>query len=360
MEFEEYRRLQVASVTGFSGTSEWEVLLTTSWPLFALLLWHSKFEGVCDSLPSTASRWLVEFGLFLAPQIVLFLYPQWAPAMVSLALLYALMAFTRRPSRSRSQAKASPLQTQRLPAITNARAAIMSMCTLGILAVDFRAFPRRFVKTETFGTSLMDVGVGTVVVSMGMMAARLWLNPKVQPITLLGRLFQAMKSTLPLLVLGALRMLLVKGVNYQEHISEYGVHWNFFITLGTLPVLVTLFFECFSLRSSFYAGLGISALYQAILSKGGLQTYLFSPDRAGLVAMNKEGIFSLAGYLGLTLMSLAVGVEMFSSAPQRTRRFYRRILILVAILSLLYFGCKQYLYILPSRRLVSTTDDDDR
>lgn len=357
MEATEYRKLQLAAVTGYSGTSEREILLITSWPLFALLLWHLYFEALADSLHSTMAKWLVEFLLFLVPQIVLFLFPQYASALIMVSLLYVVVLVGRRSSGSRTaRYNAIHKTTGQDPAVTNARASIMSMCTLGILAVDFRAFPRRFVKTETFGTSLMDVGVGTVVFSMGMMSARHWINLKTRPVTLLGRLFPAMKSTLPLFVLGLLRMLLVKGVNYQEHFSEYGIHWNFFVTLGALPILMTLFLEFFSLQSSFHLGLGLCSLYQACLSRSGLQEFLFSSHRTGLIAMNKEGIVSLVGYFGLTLMSLAVGVQVFTFKNRDRGRFYTRLATMMLILGLVYCSCKHYFYILPSRRLVCIQD----
>lgn len=39
-----------------------------------------------------------------------------------------------------------------------------------ILAVDFRAFPRRWAKAETYGSGLMDVGVGGIILASGLAA----------------------------------------------------------------------------------------------------------------------------------------------------------------------------------------------
>ena len=44
-------------------------------------------------------------------------------------------------------------------------------------------------------------------------------------------------SSLPLIILGMGRVLSTKGVNYQEHVTEYGVHWNFFFTVSAVKVM---------------------------------------------------------------------------------------------------------------------------
>ena len=47
---------------------------------------------------------------------------------------------------------------------------------------------------------------------------------------------KALQSCIPLIIVGAARTVSVKATDYQEHVSEYGVHWNFFFTLAVVKV----------------------------------------------------------------------------------------------------------------------------
>jgi hypothetical protein len=48
--------------------------------------------------------------------------------------------------------------------------------------------------------------------------------------------FGASVSTAVLLLVGVLRVVAVKSTGYQEHVSEYGVHGNFFFILAAIRV----------------------------------------------------------------------------------------------------------------------------
>jgi phosphatidylinositol glycan class W len=94
---------------------------------------------------------------------------------------------------------------------------MMLLTCIAILAVDFSIFPRRFAKVETFGVSLMDLGVGMVVFSMGIVSVKSFL-PRADGLSmpaLSTRMRRALSDTLPLLVLGFARLIAVKGTAYQ-------------------------------------------------------------------------------------------------------------------------------------------------
>lgn len=144
-----------------------------------------------------------------------------------------------------------------LPALTTYRAHMMLMTILAILAVDFPIFPRMLAKCETFGASLMDLGVGSFVFSQGVVSALpLIRDPSYLTAPLGSKVVKVAKKCLPIIALGVVRVLLVKGTEYpvgriglrmrllltfgKEHVTEYGVHWNFFLTLALIPVLQVL------------------------------------------------------------------------------------------------------------------------
>ena len=111
---------------------------------------------------------------------------------------------------------------------------------IAILAVDFPIFPRRLAKAETYGTGLMDVGVGAFLLANAGSAPearypeRFRTHPSLKEyarmLVLTGR------YVLPLFVLGLMRVAAVKSTGYQEHVTEYGLHWNFFFTVAVVRV----------------------------------------------------------------------------------------------------------------------------
>jgi phosphatidylinositol glycan class W len=90
----------------------------------------------------------------------------------------------------------------------------------------------------------MDLGVGSFVFAQGLVFSK-----KLETFSI----FSAFKTSIVLTVIGIIRTLSTKALNYGVSLLEYGVHWNFFYTLAALPILVLPF----ALVKRDYAILGI-------------------------------------------------------------------------------------------------------
>ncbi|XP_028092663.1 uncharacterized protein At4g17910-like isoform X1 [Camellia sinensis] len=212
--------------------------------------------------------------------------------------------------------------------ISSYRVSIMIVTCLCILAVDFKIFPRRHAKTETYGTSLMDLGVGSFVLANSLVSrqARGFSTLKLR---------NALQSTSPLIILGIARLVSTARVDYQVHVGEYGVHWNFFFTLAAVSILTSII----NVPPKYSGVLGSLILvgYQAGLMYG-LNVYLLSNERGtDIISQNKEGIFSIFGYWGMYLVGVQLGSYLFFGNSRQVSRSNEWARIRVWILSLLFW-----------------------
>eukprot|EP00842_Homolaphlyctis_polyrhiza_P004676 jgi/Hompol1/5209/HPOL_004233-RA len=288
---------------------------------------------------SVLQSFVLEFVVLVCPIIVSTTFTAWTTSIIAaqlaLSLVFVSAAHPKSGSRAArtksSEAAAEALQLTRndrghLPFTVAFRAYLQLLTISSILAVDFNVFPRRFAKVETFGTSLMDVGVGAFVFSSGLVYGSRIKN--VQS-TSFSRLLKTLRSCLPVLVLGFARMLLTKSVNYQEHVTEYGVHWNFFFTLAFISVLLTLQGIALPGVNLASAGLGLIVGYEYLLSKG-LQEYILNAPRVDVISMNREGICSLIGYYSIFLFAAEIGSRLLSQTTLQSMQFKHIRLLVVS------------------------------
>lgn len=234
------------------------------------------------------------------------------------------------------------------PFVTVWRGGMMVITCLAILAVDFKIFPRRFAKVENWGTSLMDVGVGSFVFSAGVVSARPMLRATAdnEAPGITQKLAFAIKHALPILALGLLRLYTVKGLNYAEHVTEYGVHWNFFFTLGLLPPFVTLFHTLSATSPTIVASISflLATAYDLLLEFTDLKAFILTAPRVDFLSQNREGVFSFSGYLAIFLAGQALGLHILArqsakgSTPSEAFAQKIRLLVILTMWSLLWGG----------------------
>lgn len=331
----------------------------------------------------------LEVAFFLAPGLAVMTLPaaSWAAPLLVTGCLGGGFAMSHRArslqcpdlAKARFEARARSLVGDRKGYVSDFRGGLVLLTCLAILAVDFPCFDRKHAKTETFGISLMDTGVGLYVFSSGLASAAArasLLAPRHRSPSPSERRRpggsssgrggggQKHRTTLglppgvsPALAIGVVRMVALKQANYQEHASEYGLHWNFFLSLAcawtlaaavrwSLAALAPAWDAACSWRvmeptasssskrpatralalkrgrsgaSVWLAGTGLLAAYQAaLLAHGGALTawVMESPRHVGgdgaalaFVRANREGLLQVVPLTALYLAAQEVGAR---------------------------------------------------
>lgn len=202
------------------------------------------------------------------------------------------------PSIVKKFVQKNVFHNNRIALISCLRGLTYLITALCILAVDFQDFPRYLAKTERFGYSLMDTGVGLFVIVSGL------VHKDIRQQRLKDIVRGNLKMIVILFVLGVGRFVSVKQLDYQEHVTEYGVHWNFFFTIAVCKVLSTIVLY-FSNNAIFLCILSL-VIHELALYIG-LQDWVFGDSpRTSLISANREGISSCLGYVSIYIFGVLI------------------------------------------------------
>eukprot|EP00347_Sterkiella_histriomuscorum_P004320 403360893 len=158
--------------------------------------------------------------------------------------------------------------------------------------------------------SLMDVGVGAVMFATGLSARKVRESLGLKKMSFLRDLYLTIKGNLIVTVAGSIRFFLLKDLNYQEHLTEWGAHWNFFATISVVNFALVFIRD---IKHSLLISLVLMTGYEFALTSFGLKNYILYGPRNDIISANREGIFSTFGYLSLSLLGMTFGRQIFTS-----------------------------------------------
>lgn len=318
------RELKEAFVSNLNGTSLQEVALGSCLTPICLIirgLVLILYQQARGTLPLPLFfHLLLDFSVLILPLVLSctvlssILYQVIASLIFVTACIFCYMCRTN--SHPSAQHTATSISTflqshvehNQVPFVTLFRVFVNVKTAISILAIDFSVFPRRYGKTETYGTGVMDFGVGAFVFANGLVCPE--ARRKNISGSKINHITKQLWSVWPLVVLGMGRLVSVKMSDYHEHVTEYGVHWNFFFTLAITRVAASMLLVVLPASRSAVFALLICGIYQFSLDTSGLKNFIIHNNERekDFLHANKEGIFSVVGYVAIYMAGVQVGL----------------------------------------------------
>ena len=157
----------------------------------------------------------------------------------------------------------------------------------------------------------MDSGVALITLNAGISSrkGRPWYYQQ-NKTSIFKELFQAVKESLFPIALGFIRIFLLSELDYQEHASEYGIHWNFYTTIAIVNLLIVFLRNAdHALPIAFATLIG----YELVIKEYNLEQFIFFAPRTDFISANREGLFSLVGYISMQMIGIGIGNIFYKS-----------------------------------------------
>lgn len=261
---------------------------------------------------------LSDFLLLVLPQYLTILRPKTLPIILFILLAAASMnILLYKDNRKVSSTVVFDVS----------RFIVIAQTTICIFLCDFMFWEPRLGKSDFFGVGLMDLGVGFFLFNSAIISSR--IGPR-----------RLARSSAVLFVLGMIRLAVVGLFGLDVNPREYGAHWNFYFTL----CFVNILYMAFNSRYNLAVGTLLCIAHE--LSLLYTSPTILSDNRATILLKNKEGISSLAPFLGVYLILNHVGHRVLEKDSSKAQSASRNI----ALASLVVYAVSRT-YSEPSRRL---------
>ncbi|CAD7080229.1 unnamed protein product [Hermetia illucens] len=219
--------------------------------------------------------------------------------------------------------------------VTIFRSTVLLITVVCILAVDFKVFPDYSFKTHKYGFSLMDVGIGLFVCSIAVVCNK----PPMGHFKSTRNLLRLLWNVFPFMALGIGRAVVIKQIHYNQAVTEYGEHWNAFLTLGFAKLIATLFASLVPHPKHLaYLAIAILGIHEFGLQFG-LAEFVISSrtGRKSLLTANREGIVSTPGFVALQLAAMYLGYLLRPNKDSITvRELLNKILVFAFMSAVLW------------------------